>query len=121
MKFKNILLEIAFLVVVVGCVCEVAAQRKLISLEDYSKFTLPASSKSREMTRRVVGTEESIVDGIVSKTVETIIEAVVSGGTRFYLKTTEGDKITEIDKINVNNIWYVRDNGGAWNKEGDDP
>ena len=98
MKFRNIFLTIASLTVVAG-VHEVSAQRKLITLEDYSKATLPVSSKSREMTRRVVGTEETMVDGVVTKTVETVIEAVVSGGARFYMRTTERDKITEIDKI----------------------
>ena len=121
MKFTSISVAILSLTIVIACVCEVSAQRKLISLEDYSKATLPVSSKSREMTRRVVGTEETIMDGVVTKTVETIIEAVVSGGTRFFVKTTEGEKISEIERINVNSIWYVRNNGGVWNKEGDDP
>ena len=121
MKFRSISVAILSLTIVIACVCEVSAQRKLISLEDYSKATLPVSSKSREMTRRVVGTEETIMDGVVTKTVETIIEAVIPGGTRSYVKTTEGDKITESERIYVNNVWYFRNDGGAWNKEGDDP
>ncbi|MEO6051976.1 MAG: hypothetical protein ABIP78_11685 [Pyrinomonadaceae bacterium] len=121
MKCKNSLLVTLAVVIIALSFHETPAQRKLLTLSEYSEGTLPPPAKSQELTRRNKGIEETFVGGVLMKTVETISESVISGGNRFYSKTTEGDKITEIDKINVNDVMYIRENGKAWRKESDNP
>lgn len=116
MKLSSFTLGMIAICAISAFNCEALAQSRLISSNEFLEGTTKKNSDIFMRSRRVVSTNETISDGIIQKTVLTISEYLLPGRKRFYIKTTEGDKVTETEQINIDHMQYDRKDGGAWTK-----
>lgn len=116
MKVRN-----SFLSLVLLALSGISAfgQQKLITNVEFSDGINIASSKAREMTQRVTSIEKTLVDGLVTETIERISESIPGKSSRSLIRTTKGHHVSEKEWIRLNNIGYFRENGGPWKKEED--
>lgn len=92
------------------------AQRRMITGTDYIAGTSQIYSKADAHSRHVETTEEHLENGAVTKSIYTVIEALMPDRTRTYVKTIQEGQITESEVIKIAYMRYERHNGGPWTK-----
>jgi len=96
---------------------DVDAQRKAISSSEYYSGIYPKPAVPwSERSRRVEDIEETINDGVVTKSNTTVSEFLLPDRRRYYTKKVEDGKVTEFERITIEHWEYTRENGGAWTK-----
>lgn len=95
---------------------DVYAQRKIITSKEYYEGISKPGVKYYEKSRRVETTEETITDGVVTKSALRINEALLPNRDRKYAKITEGGKVSEFEQITIDYMQYTRKDGAAWTK-----
>jgi hypothetical protein len=95
---------------------ETFAQRKLITGKEWVDSYEKSTSKIRERSWRAEKLFETVLDGVVVKSVTNTIEYLPPDRSHNHTKMTEGDKVIEIEQISIGYMQYDRKDGGAWTK-----
>ena len=92
------------------------AQQYPISDSEYYSVSSSAYQKVYEKSRRVDSLDKSFEKGVLVKTDQYIWEYSVPNRKRTYRKLTQNGKTTETEGIEIDNIFYSRNDGGEWTK-----
>lgn len=119
MQTKNFRRTILVFGLILGCSFVASSQIKVVSSGELNESVSAANQKARQLSHKVVQIDETLVDGAVIKTVETITRQVPDVGTHTRTRTTEGDSVMVDEWIYINESYYHRANGGSWKKDTD--
>lgn len=116
MKRTNLVFAFAVVVSTFVFCSHVEAQRKVITSKEYFEGVSRTGVKYYDKSRRVETTDETIANGVVTRSVLQVHEVLLPNLSRNYTKTKEGDKVTEWEQITIDHMQYTRKDGGNWTK-----
>jgi len=94
----------------------VSGQRRLLTMKEYFDDIKSVDALRLDGPSRWEGTEETLSNGAVIKTLWSMSEVSGPGRTRRYAKSTQGAEVTEIEQISIDSFRYQRQDGGSWTK-----
>ncbi len=104
-----------------GCGSFASAQVKLISSVELNENISAANEKAGQLSREVVQVDETLIDAVITRKVETTTRFVPLVGIHTRTRTIENGSVSVSERIFINegSAHYSRENGMGWKKDSD--
>ena len=110
------IVQVAFYLFIVTTI-SISAQPKVITSSEYFSGLYPRSGvRITDRSRRVELIDETMTNGAVTKSVQSVSEFLLPDHNRYYKKTTQVGKVDEYEAITIDYMFYSRKDSGAWTK-----